>query len=86
MPALRNRTKGVNKMDLNENQLELKILTMLKDKLNKGDKEIALDIFEEKFGRAKSISILESLKDKGYVKYECESALIMKKGLDKLKE
>ncbi len=71
-------------MDLNET--ELRILGMLKDKQNKGDKEIGIDIFEQKFGREKSESILELLDKEGYIEYECRLATILKKGLDKLKE
>ena len=71
-------------MDLTE--FEKEILVMLQKKLNEGDKEIPIDIFEEVLKRDKSYidSILESLKGQGYIKYECECAMILNKGLNKL--
>lgn len=73
-------------MDLT--QFEKEILVMLQKKLNKGDKEIPIDIFEEKLKRDKLYinGILESLRGREYIKYECECAMILNKGLDKLKE
>jgi len=63
----------------------LKVLTMLKEKQSKGDKEIPYDIFEQTF-KDRTRGILESLKQDRYIKYECDSALIIKKGLDRLRE
>ncbi|MHB8065885.1 MAG: hypothetical protein ACYDG2_25265 [Ruminiclostridium sp.] len=69
--------------------LEIEILEALKEKSGTGDPEIPKDILEEKFrkyGEAQLESALQSLVQKQYITYECDSAKIIKKGFDKLKE
>lgn len=71
--------------------IEIEILKMLEKKSHTGDPEIPLDIFEEELGKHgfsldQIKSNLDSLRQNRYIAYECESAKIIKKGFDRLKE